>query len=244
MRLDDLPADRQAEPGILAERLARRPVGVEALEDAVDVVGADAGAVVVDGDDDRTCRPARGEMAMRPVLVGHEGAGVLDQVGDHLAEAQIVADTKKLLAPCGSFAGLELDLDVLLVAAGFARNGDQIGDEASSGRRVSASSRAKFGVEPRGIGNVGDQPVEPAHVVLDDLHQPARASPRSWRAARSRRRCAARSAGSSAHARRRRRSSRSPRCARRARWSCRAAPPRDCRSRPGGRRNRESPRGS
>ena len=39
MRLDDLAADRQAEAGILAERLARRPVGVEALEDAVDVVG-------------------------------------------------------------------------------------------------------------------------------------------------------------------------------------------------------------
>ena len=58
MRLDDLPADRQAEAGILAERLARRPVGVEALEDAVDVVGADARAVVVDGQDDVPCRRA------------------------------------------------------------------------------------------------------------------------------------------------------------------------------------------
>ena len=36
MRLDDLPDDRQAKAGILAERLAGRPVGVEALEDAVD----------------------------------------------------------------------------------------------------------------------------------------------------------------------------------------------------------------
>ena len=44
MRLDDLPGDRQAEARILAERLAGRPVGVEALEDAVDVVGADARA--------------------------------------------------------------------------------------------------------------------------------------------------------------------------------------------------------
>ncbi len=60
MRLDDLPADRQAEAGILAERLAGRPVGIEALEDAVDVVGADARAVVVDGNDDRTCRRATG----------------------------------------------------------------------------------------------------------------------------------------------------------------------------------------
>ena len=30
----------------------------------------------------------------------------------------------------------------------------------------------QFGIEARGVGNVGDQPVEPAHVVLDDLHQP------------------------------------------------------------------------
>jgi hypothetical protein len=38
MRLDDLAADGQAEAGILAERLARWPVGVEALEDAVDLL--------------------------------------------------------------------------------------------------------------------------------------------------------------------------------------------------------------
>ena len=49
MRLDDLPRDGEAEPGILAELVGLRAVGVEALEDALDVVGADAGPVVVDG---------------------------------------------------------------------------------------------------------------------------------------------------------------------------------------------------
>ena len=32
----------------------------------------------------------------------------------------------------------------------------------------------QFGIEPRGVGNVGDQPVEPPYVVLDDVHQPLR----------------------------------------------------------------------
>ena len=30
----------------------------------------------------------------------------------------------------------------------------------------------QFGIEPAGIGDVGDQPVEPAHVVLDDGVEP------------------------------------------------------------------------
>src|SRR6185312_9609332 len=47
MGLHDLPADGQAQPRVLAEGLAGGTVGVEALEDAVDVVGADAGPVVV-----------------------------------------------------------------------------------------------------------------------------------------------------------------------------------------------------
>ena len=55
------------------------------------------------------------------------------------------------------------------------------------------------------------------------VEQPAARLVRARRAAGSRRRCAARSAGSSVHARRRRRSSRSPRCGCRAPASCRAA---------------------
>lgn len=31
----------------------------------------------------------------------------------------------------------------------------------------------EFSVEARGVGSVGDEPVEPAHVVLDHIHQPA-----------------------------------------------------------------------
>ena len=38
-RLEDLPADRQAQPGMLAEMLACRPLGVEPVKDAVEPVG-------------------------------------------------------------------------------------------------------------------------------------------------------------------------------------------------------------
>ena len=31
----------------------------------------------------------------------------------------------------------------------------------------------QFGVEPAGVGNIRDQPIEPAHVVLDDVEKPA-----------------------------------------------------------------------
>ena len=60
MRLGDLPADRQAETGVLAEVLAFGTVGVEALEDPVDVLGANAGPVVLDLDDCTCCARAPG----------------------------------------------------------------------------------------------------------------------------------------------------------------------------------------
>ena len=50
MGLDDLLGDRQAEAGVLAERFLLGAVGVEALEDALELVGADAGTFVVDDD--------------------------------------------------------------------------------------------------------------------------------------------------------------------------------------------------
>ena len=49
MRLDDLPRDRQAEAGILAEALTG-PVGVEAFENPLEGMGRNARPVVVDDD--------------------------------------------------------------------------------------------------------------------------------------------------------------------------------------------------
>ena len=51
-------------------------------------------------------------------------------------------------------------------------------------------------IEPAGVRDIGDEAVEPLHVVLDDLEQARAARLGSWRAAASRPPSAARSAGS------------------------------------------------
>ena len=60
MGFDDLLGDRQPESGILAKALMR-PVGVEALEDALQRVLADSGAVIVDHDFDLRAHAAAGD---------------------------------------------------------------------------------------------------------------------------------------------------------------------------------------
>ena len=89
MRLDDLLGDRQSQAGILAETLMR-PVGVEALENPLERVRTDPGAVVVDDDLDAvsqsSAQNAHGAARRR------ERAGVLDQIVDDLTEAGIVPE--------------------------------------------------------------------------------------------------------------------------------------------------------
>src|SRR5690349_10004166 len=60
MRLDDLLGDRQTQSGVLAEALMRT-IGVEALEDALQRILANAGAVVVDHDLDFGAHAAAGD---------------------------------------------------------------------------------------------------------------------------------------------------------------------------------------
>ena len=119
MGFDDLADDRQAKARILAERFAGRPVGVEAFEDAVDVVGPDAGAI--SSTVTMLTLPARAsEIAIWPCSSGNEGAGILDQVGDDLADPEVMADDEIAFDALRQLADLELDLDRLLVARGLA----------------------------------------------------------------------------------------------------------------------------
>ena len=83
MRLDDLPRDRQAEAGILAEPLVW-PVGVEALEDALEGMRRDAGTVVVDDGLDLVADAPQRDAHL--AALRRERPGILDQVGDHLPE--------------------------------------------------------------------------------------------------------------------------------------------------------------
>src|SRR4029079_5012439 len=103
--LDDLLGDGEAKARILPEGLlAALAVGVEALEDPLELVGPDAGTVILHHDLDGTVPPAR-DHPHRAVLAA-ERAGVVDQVVENLAEAAVVADDDK--GPGIGLAELEL----------------------------------------------------------------------------------------------------------------------------------------
>ena len=221
--------DRQAEPGVLAEALVR-PVGVEALEDLAPtrparMPGPSSSTTISTSSRSRAAGDPHGAVRRR------ERARIVDQVVDHLAEPR-----SRGPAPRSASGRRPRTSSVTwhaVVARHFVRTVTTV---LSSLREVDRRRvlPLQLGVEPAGVGDVGDQPVEPPDVVLDHRQQPLRGFPRSWRAAASRPPSAARSAGSSARARRRPRSSRSPRSGCRARWSCRAARRTDGRSRRGG----------
>ena len=108
---------------------------------------------------------------MRPPFLGHEGAGILDKVGDDLADPQLV--TVDIEAGLRIVLALddEAELHGLLAAADLAGNIDEVAQQLLQidGLGVAAG---KLGIEPRSVGDVADQAVEAAHVMLDDIHQP------------------------------------------------------------------------
>src|SRR5262245_55074610 len=128
MRLGDLPADRQAQTGILPETFRFRPVGIEALENAVDIFRLDAGPVVLDIDDATSSRSRQPDRDLSGVL-RNEGAGVFNEVGDDLADPQVVAIDGEL----GLRAGLAVDdivyLDRLLAVPDLTGNIDHVAQE-------------------------------------------------------------------------------------------------------------------
>src|SRR5262249_20996175 len=86
VRLDDLARNGKPEAGILSEPVVR-PVGVEAIEDFLERVRANAGPVVVDHDGDLIApAPARDA---HDAAFGRERARVVDQIVEHLGEAGV-----------------------------------------------------------------------------------------------------------------------------------------------------------
>jgi hypothetical protein len=174
------------------------------------------------------------------MVVGHEGTGVLDQIGDDLADAQIMAGDDCSSKRAGRQLGrVELDLDRFLAAAGVARNRPgrqnfQV-DRLASSRASSASRReaSEMSVISRSRRRTSCWMTSISRFFESSF----------LASGRSRRRCAARSAGSSARA---------TDVGREALDRLDAVVERvghvaqrrstDCRSRPGGRRNRGSPR--
>ena len=89
-------------------------------------------------------------------------AGVVDEVVDHLPEAGIVPEHGEGWRP----AAFEIQGDgdaVVMALVGHVDDGREQLCQIDRLRFVALH----FGVEPAGVRNVGDQPVEPFHVVLN-----------------------------------------------------------------------------
>ena len=85
----DLPRNVEAETGILAEALLR-PVGIEALENPLQVLRRNAGAFVLDRDLNLIADALR--LDRHATARRREGDGVVEQIDDHLAQAAVMAD--------------------------------------------------------------------------------------------------------------------------------------------------------
>src|SRR5262245_61966261 len=88
--LHDLPADRETETRMLAEMLGR-PLGVEALENRLEIVFGNARSLVVDRHDKRPAARFTAELHHDPRSWWAERERVVDYVAKHLAVAAVVA---------------------------------------------------------------------------------------------------------------------------------------------------------
>jgi hypothetical protein len=99
--------------------------------------------------------------------LGRERHRVVDQVGEHLRQPAVLPHgDRRVPARCACRARPRCR------GSPRHRAGSTPWSRPAS-RHPRARRRARqFGIEPAGIGDVRDQPVEPAHVVLDDGVQP------------------------------------------------------------------------
>ncbi len=104
-------------------------------------------------------------------IVGHERTGIFNQVADHLAETQIVTGNIEALLSGRQLAGIEDDFRPDLVAAHFTRCRHEIGQKRLHIDAVNMFAR-EFRIETRSIGNIGNQAIKAANVVLDDVEKP------------------------------------------------------------------------
>ena len=107
-------------------------------------------------------------MRTLPPAIGKR-LGIDQEVGDHLSQPRIMARHREGI---GGTTAFEADLDGDVVAEpGF------VGDRRQGLEQAAKIDRRhiltlQFGIEPAGIGDVRDQPIEPLDVVLDHRQQP------------------------------------------------------------------------
>src|SRR5215471_17093045 len=160
MHFHDLLRNRKSKARILAKSLMG-PVGVKALEDLVESVGTDAGAVIVDHDLDVVLHASAEDT--HTAVRRRERSRVLNDVIDHLAQGIATAHHERAL-----IAALEFDRNPYTVVT-F----DLVCDGNDGSQKLHQIYRNRidtlhFGVEAAGIRNIGDQPIQALHIVLDD----------------------------------------------------------------------------
>src|SRR5690606_30576325 len=89
----------------------------------------------------------------------------------HLTETQIMTGNIKTLLSGWQLASIEDDLCPDLVATNFARCRYEIGQKRLHIHAVNMFAR-KFRIQTRCIGNIGDQAVKTANVMLDNVKKP------------------------------------------------------------------------
>ncbi|HEX7436802.1 MAG TPA: hypothetical protein VF308_08845, partial [Caldimonas sp.] len=109
-------------------------------------------------------KPAAGDA--HAAARGRERAGIVEQIADHLAEPRVVAG--HLVAR--QRTAFEGERHAHLVAAhlvgGLHQRVEQLGEIDRSGFLA-----LQLGIETAGVGNIRNQPIEPLHIVLDDVEQ-------------------------------------------------------------------------
>ena len=175
MGLDDLAGDGQAQAGVAAERRALGPGGVEALEHGLQVLRRHARA--------RRRRPWRPPRRLRPpsrrrLTRTSPPGGLNERALSMRLRNTWPSGPSRPVTRMGSLAA-GLDRSGHATSPGLARGlveGRRCRAAAAPGRAASGDSARQLGVQPRGVGDVGDQPVEAADVLLQDAAAGGRAA--------------------------------------------------------------------
>ncbi len=165
MARHDLPGNRKAEPGIVAEGRTLRALRVEAGENLFERVGRNARAVIVDDDlDDPLTVIRRDEEYAHFPVRGREGPRIVDEIAEDLPERRRVSEEVHRRAR-------RIEGDPRLVR--LDRHAVEIGDVRQQFSHIDRFARlaGEFRVKARGVRDIGDEAVHARDVFLDDAHQ-------------------------------------------------------------------------
>ena len=143
-----------------------RTLRVEAFKDRFEILLGNARPLVVDCDHERTAARLAAQLNHDPRTGRAERQRIVDDVAEHLAVTAVVAVCGERRV--GGDAEIEVDAGLTCRADGIVAN--HVGQEAMEVDGFYLAAH-QFGVESGGVGNVGNQPIQPVDVVHDDGHE-------------------------------------------------------------------------